>query len=45
MEQAVRKLKSAELTAPLGSKYQYSTVNYSVLGLIVQTVGGQSYER
>jgi CubicO group peptidase (beta-lactamase class C family) len=45
LEQAVRKLESAELTAPVGSKHQYSTINYSVLGLIVQTVTGQSYER
>ena len=45
LEQAVRKLKSAELTAPVGSKHQYSTINYSVLGLIVQTITGQSYER
>jgi CubicO group peptidase (beta-lactamase class C family) len=45
LEQAVRKLQSAALTAPVGSKYQYSTVNYSVLGLIVQTVAGQPYER
>ncbi|HET9324723.1 MAG TPA: serine hydrolase domain-containing protein [Gaiellaceae bacterium] len=45
LERAVRKLKSAELTAPVGSKHQYSTVNYSVLGLIVQTVAGLSYER
>ncbi len=44
LEQAVRKLKSAGLIAPVGSKYQYSTINYSVLGLIVQTVTGQSYE-
>ncbi|MFL5972159.1 MAG: serine hydrolase domain-containing protein [Gaiellaceae bacterium] len=44
LEQAVRKLDSAELTEPVGSKHQYSTVNYSVLGLIVQTVAGQSYE-
>jgi CubicO group peptidase (beta-lactamase class C family) len=45
LEQAVRKLKSAGLTATVGSKHQYSTINYSVLGLIVQTVAGQSYER
>lgn len=45
LEQAVRKLKSVELTAPVGSKHQYSTINYSVLGLIVQTVAGESYER
>ena len=44
LEQAVRKLESAALTAPVGSKHQYSTINYSVLGLIVQTVAGQSYE-
>jgi CubicO group peptidase (beta-lactamase class C family) len=44
LEQAVRRLKSAGLTAPVGSKHQYSTINYSVLGLIVQTVAGQSYE-
>jgi CubicO group peptidase (beta-lactamase class C family) len=45
LEQAVRKLSSAELTQPVGTEHQYSTVNYSVLGLIVQTVAGQSYER
>jgi CubicO group peptidase (beta-lactamase class C family) len=45
LEQAVRKLKSETLTEPVGSKHQYSTVNYSVLGLIVQAVTGQSYER
>ena len=44
LEQAVRKLKSAGLTAPVGSKHQYSTINYSVLGLIVQTVAEKSYE-
>jgi CubicO group peptidase (beta-lactamase class C family) len=44
LEKAVRKLDSAALTAPVGSKYQYSTINYSVLGLIVQTVSGVSYE-
>ncbi|HTE65792.1 MAG TPA: serine hydrolase domain-containing protein, partial [Candidatus Binatia bacterium] len=45
LEQAVRKLDSAALTVPVGSEHQYSTINYSVLGLIVQTVAGQSYER
>jgi CubicO group peptidase (beta-lactamase class C family) len=44
LEKAVRKLSTAELTAPVGAKHQYSTINYSVLGLIVQTVSGQSYE-
>ena len=44
LESAVRKLSGAELTAPVGETYQYSTINYSVLGLIVQTVAGRSYE-
>lgn len=44
LEKAVRKLRSAELTAAVGEKHQYSTINYSVLGLIVQTVAGRSYE-
>lgn len=44
LQTAVRKLSSAELTAPVGQKHQYSTINYSVLGLIVQTVTGRSYE-
>jgi CubicO group peptidase (beta-lactamase class C family) len=44
LEQAVRKLSSAELTAPVGERHEYSTINYSVLGLIVQTVAGRSYE-
>ena len=44
LEQTVRKLSTVELTGPVGAAHQYSTVNYSVLGLIVQTVSGQSYE-
>lgn len=44
LEQTVRKLSDVELAGAVGVAYQYSTVNYSVLGLIVQTVSGQSYE-
>jgi CubicO group peptidase (beta-lactamase class C family) len=45
LERAVRKLRTVQLTMPVGATYQYSTINYSVLGLVVQTVSGQSYER
>jgi CubicO group peptidase (beta-lactamase class C family) len=45
LENAVRKLSTVQLTEPVGATHQYSTINYSVLGLIVQTVSGQSYER
>jgi CubicO group peptidase (beta-lactamase class C family) len=44
LENAVRELRDVELTAPVGETYQYSTINYSILGLIVQTVSGRSYE-
>ena len=44
LENAVRKLSGAELTAPVGETHQYSTINYSVFGLIVQAVAGRSYE-
>jgi EmrB/QacA subfamily drug resistance transporter len=44
LEKAVRKLRGAELTAPVGETHQYSTINYSILGLIVQAVAGRSYE-
>ena len=45
LEQAVRELSSVQLTEPVGATHQYSTINYSVLGLIVQSASGQSYER
>src|SRR6266498_5597209 len=45
LEKAVRKLRTVQLTKPVGATHQYSTINYSVLGLIVQTVSRQSYER
>ncbi len=44
LERAVRKLHNVTLTAPVGERHQYSTINYSILGLIVQAVAGRSYE-
>ena len=43
LEESVRDLRTAELTAPVGSKYQYFNLNYNVLGLIVQYVSGQDF--
>lgn len=45
LERAVRKLRSAQLTTPVGTTFQYSTINDAVLGLIVQQVSGQTYEQ
>jgi CubicO group peptidase (beta-lactamase class C family) len=44
LEQRVRALGTAELSAPVGTIWQFCNANYVVLGLIVQTVAGQSYE-
>jgi CubicO group peptidase (beta-lactamase class C family) len=43
LEQAVRSLAQARLTAPVGSKHQYFNLGYSVLSLIIETVSGQAY--
>jgi CubicO group peptidase (beta-lactamase class C family) len=43
-EQRVRELRDNPLTYRVGTTYEYSNVNYSILALIVQTVSGQSFE-
>jgi CubicO group peptidase (beta-lactamase class C family) len=44
LEQRVRALAAAELSEPVGTTWQYCNANYDTLGLIVQSVAGQSYE-
>jgi CubicO group peptidase (beta-lactamase class C family) len=44
LERTVRSLSTVG-TRPLGQAYEYSNMNYTILGLIVQTVSGQSYEQ
>jgi CubicO group peptidase (beta-lactamase class C family) len=44
LEQYVRGLKTLVLDRPVGVSFEYANTNYSVLGLIVQMVSGQSYE-
>jgi len=43
LEEEVRMLNSISLTFPVGSRFQYSNINYIIAGLIVETVSGQSY--
>jgi len=43
-EDAVRALASVELTAPVGTKFQYFNVGYDVLTVIVQNLSGLKYE-
>jgi CubicO group peptidase (beta-lactamase class C family) len=44
LENFVRGLSSATLDFPVGQEMEYSNANYSTLGLIVQTVSGETYE-
>jgi len=44
LEQTVRNIVGIELYAPPGKKYQYATVNYDIVGLIIQQASGMKYE-
>jgi CubicO group peptidase (beta-lactamase class C family) len=45
IERQVRALANVELAAPVGSSWQYANANYAVLGLIIESVSGESYEQ
>lgn len=44
LENYIRSLKGTELIAPPGQKFEYSNINYGILGLIIQKISGMSYE-
>jgi CubicO group peptidase (beta-lactamase class C family) len=44
LEHAVRTLATVQPTHPAGQGFEYANMNYATLGLIIQTVSGQSYE-
>jgi CubicO group peptidase (beta-lactamase class C family) len=44
LEAGVRGLATVELAAEPGARYEYSNLNYNVLGLLIQAVSGQTYE-
>lgn len=43
LEEAVRSLAQAQLTAPVGTQHQYFNLGYDVLAYLVETVSGESY--
>ncbi|MDH4141440.1 MAG: beta-lactamase family protein [Chloroflexota bacterium] len=43
LEDIVRGLDSIQLTQPVGTTHQYSNINYSIAGLVVEKVAGQPY--
>jgi CubicO group peptidase (beta-lactamase class C family) len=45
LENEVRAVRTISLTYPPGTTYQYCNLNFSTLGLIVQTVTGETYEQ
>lgn len=44
LKKTVHQLKSIELNRKPGSSFEYATINYDVLGLIIENVTGTSYE-
>ena len=44
LENSIHALSSVQLSQPVGQRYEYANENYNILGLIVQTVSGMSYE-
>lgn len=44
LQKTVEALVDAKLAFPPGEQYEYGTVNYDVLGLVIEVVSGQSYE-
>ncbi|MBW9155188.1 cyclic peptide export ABC transporter [Clostridium tagluense] len=45
IEETVKTLIDIDLDSKPGEKFQYATINYDVLGLIIEKVTGVSYER
>jgi CubicO group peptidase (beta-lactamase class C family) len=45
LERLVRSIAGVSLSQPVGSTYQYSNFNYQILGMLIQTVSGESYEQ
>lgn len=44
LETAVKSIIGQKLNFYPGTKYQYSTINYDILGLLIEKISGQSYE-
>ncbi len=43
-ENQARSLSTLKLTRPVGSKFEYSNLNYNILGLIIEAASGETYE-
>lgn len=45
LEMSIRALNTADLNFTPGEAFEYTNTNYDILGLLIQTVSGQSYEQ
>ncbi|MED4445708.1 cyclic peptide export ABC transporter [Bacillus thuringiensis] len=45
IEETIKTLVNIELDSKPGEKFQYATINYDVLGLVIEKVTGVSYEK
>lgn len=45
IEQLLKNQNKTELSKPVGSTYQYSNLNYIILGEIIQSVTGEPYDK
>ncbi|WP_217604381.1 cyclic peptide export ABC transporter [Chitinophaga sp. GbtcB8] len=45
LENTIKRLSGTQLVAYPGEQYLYATINYDILGLIIQQVAGQPYEQ
>jgi CubicO group peptidase (beta-lactamase class C family) len=43
IEQSVRDLRGLRLSQPVGVAFQYSNINYSIAGLVIEVVSGQPF--
>jgi CubicO group peptidase (beta-lactamase class C family) len=44
LKELIQSLVNTEMTYPVGEQYQYSNLNYGILGLVVEEVTNQSYK-
>ena len=44
LKEHIQSLENIELTYPVGEQYQYSNLNYGILGLVVEEVTNKSYK-
>lgn len=44
LKELIKSLSNTKLTYPVGNQYQYSNLNYGILGLVVEEVTNKSYK-